>query len=354
MLILITSSKLPYCFDIGHVLGLPTGNSYRFRYRSKWVVADQLVEPTINQRAVVVLRDFETGIFYPCRFVDVTQVQPAGNFMWLQFSVENFPTKDESAEILEVLKRQLHEHSVRNDPGDDLEWLVFSLDYERSDDTCEDQTSRWDSIVSHLGQLQCYEGYSFGRIAGTAPVGKPFNPLQDWSKSLTADQVYDLYVWQKKPLKTRPGSDDESPYALTLSSEDDACRVIRSHQRVVGNYDLLRYSFKTPKLVFSEQVCALAVSARHGNIATFPPFPGIRFEFAVSPTTRQKIVAGAQVVAAVLAILFFVIPEPFSRWFGWGVDGVRGVGMVLTLFATGSLSAVLKMLSSSASDKLVN
>ena len=354
MLVLITSSKLPYCFDIGHVLGLPTGNSYRFRYRNKWVAPDQLTGDIETQLAIVVLRDFDTGEFHPCRFVDVTQLQAAGNFMWLRFSVGNFPATDEIPEISEALNKHLLDSGVRNKPGDHLEPLVFSIDYETSGKICEDQTSLWDFIVSRLGKLQCYEGYSFGRIAGTALAGKSFNPTQDWSKSLIADRVYDLYVWQKKPFNTKSGSDDGNPYALTLSSEDGNCRVIRSHQRVVGNYDLLRYSFKTPKLVFSEQVCVLAVSARHGNIATFPPFPGIRFEFAVSPTPRQKIVAGAQVVAAVLAMAFFVFPEPFVRWFGWEVDGVRGAGMLLTLFATGSLSAVLKLLSSSASDKLVN
>lgn len=347
MLVLVTNTLLPYCYDIGHVLGLPHGNMYRFRYRKKWMDDDPR-DPDKKHPAVIVLRDHATGDFVPCRFVQLDRDHLTGPFRWIQFAVGDFPSSTDIVELPKLLNAHLASKGVVNQPGEDLEPLVYGVNYTADAEAVEDASTRWNNVVAKLEKMECYENYSFGRIAGAVPLSGALDFEQDWSKPLAADSTYDLYVLQNKPYKMETSEFLKSPYTVKLTSDDNKCRVFRSHQRVVGKYDLLRYSFRTPRFFFGEELCTLGLDARREAESSFPPFPGIRFEFRVKPSALTKGWAAARIIIGFAALAFFIWPSEYGDLFEIQPDTVRALAMMMTLLATSSMDQLLKSAFSAA------
>src|SRR6056297_2262441 len=127
MFVLVTNSRPPYCFDVGHVLGLPTGCAYRFRYRKKWIDPNQETCLVKGKPAVIVLRDFATAAFTPCRFAKISKVLPSGDFHWIEFELGEYVSASDLDQLPKFISKALIEINVRNEPSYLLAPLVFSI-----------------------------------------------------------------------------------------------------------------------------------------------------------------------------------------------------------------------------------
>src|SRR5438552_3897021 len=88
--VMITNTIVPYCYDIGHVLGLPKGFSHRFRYWENWVKLSGHIRDIRGRDGVVVLRDFSTGELIPVRRVRFLDVESMGDVHYIEFGVDDY------------------------------------------------------------------------------------------------------------------------------------------------------------------------------------------------------------------------------------------------------------------------
>src|SRR5258708_2107356 len=67
-LIAVTSSALPYLYDVPHLLSLPDGFEFRFRYRRQWIDPPLLNAIEARPRAfermpfIILFHSLETGV----------------------------------------------------------------------------------------------------------------------------------------------------------------------------------------------------------------------------------------------------------------------------------------------------
>src|SRR5687768_11408362 len=125
MLVLVTNSRMPYCFDVPRTLALPVGTTHRFRYDDRWI--DKQLAQEAPAPALVVLRDFATGRFIPIRFVTVVYVRDLGATNYIEFEVGEYPDEDASKSHGLAVAELLRQRGIDNVPGAPLQPLVFDV-----------------------------------------------------------------------------------------------------------------------------------------------------------------------------------------------------------------------------------
>lgn len=96
-LVAVTGSQRPYIFDLPHLLSLPKGFEFRFRYRPRWV-EQKLVEQIVNQgetfagrEMVFLFHSQDSKRLIPVRRGEVIAVESIGPMIFLRFRVGDFP-----------------------------------------------------------------------------------------------------------------------------------------------------------------------------------------------------------------------------------------------------------------------
>jgi len=105
-LIAITGSQRPYIYDLPHVLSLPEGFEFRFRYRHLWVDKTLASEVRANsplllgKELILLFHSQETKRLIPIRRCTVISIENIGPLVFLRFSVGQFPAVDAAALML--------------------------------------------------------------------------------------------------------------------------------------------------------------------------------------------------------------------------------------------------------------
>lgn len=160
MLIMITNSNVPYCYDIAHVLGLPSNLSHRFRYRDKWIRLKRDIKNMKGQNGLIVFRDFDSGELIPLRYIEVQEILKVGEINYMEFQLKDYIPAERKKIISGKIDNELKEKGFVNKKGDDLECLVFELD-EKLDckpdkQEIESVLGQWNSILEDIGKFNCY------------------------------------------------------------------------------------------------------------------------------------------------------------------------------------------------------
>jgi hypothetical protein len=95
-LIAVTGSEKPYIYDLPHMLSLPAGFEFRFRYRHAWI--DQALRrqlaaspDALRERALIVIFHSATKQrLIPVRRCRVVNIESVGAIVYLRFRVEEF------------------------------------------------------------------------------------------------------------------------------------------------------------------------------------------------------------------------------------------------------------------------
>ena len=114
MLIMITNSISPYCYDIAHAIGLPTYFSYRFRYKSKLIHLPYSIQEIKNKEGLIVLRQFESGELIPLRYIKTEFVRSIGDINYIEFFVDKFINLIYKETIETIINKSLKEKSYDN------------------------------------------------------------------------------------------------------------------------------------------------------------------------------------------------------------------------------------------------
>jgi|GEM_PF-3463657 len=99
----VTGAERPYIFDLPHLLSLPWGFEFRFRYRETWV-ENKLVESLragadfADRKLIILFHSKHTERLLPIRSCRVVALEELGPVFYLRFAVEGYPVWDEMDE----------------------------------------------------------------------------------------------------------------------------------------------------------------------------------------------------------------------------------------------------------------
>lgn len=340
MLVLITNTIVPYCYDIAHVLGLPRNLSHRFRYLKRWIHPSVQIDKLKGQNGAIILRNSRTGEFVPIRRVTVESVLTVGDINYIEFRLGDFITEPEEANVKRAIQSALNTLGFGNEGGRDLECLVFHVEGGSQDavDKNGDEHAIWSRILKKIGQFKCYKDFGFLKIERIRDSNGEiaFTRQDETGKhafALEPSHLYFVDVIQHVPWEVEKDESIETPYDVELKAEKDEVILIRRIQRVVGKYDLLQFAFKTPAGYAKKHSFLELENKQGGEIAKFG-LPALFLPIIVEPPSWMKILRLASYAVATLAIVGTVAAEPLGRYFLLGADGVRGIALFLLVLTT--------------------
>lgn len=350
MIILITNTIVPYCYDVAHVLGLPINLSHRFRYRDRWIKKISSVMDVKGQRALVVLRNSDTAELIPLRFVVIEDVLTVGDVNYIELRLqEYFPISLRvvtSQKINEVLTREGFENKSKQP----LECLVFEVYegifgdvYAKLD---AHKLEGWSEILGIIGEFECYKEFGFLNIIQirTSDGSKALIEKDETGKFsyvLKPGTLYFLEVIQYVPWEIGKKESIESPYDVELKSESDEITLLRKIQRVVGKYDLLRFIFKTPSGYIAKNTFLEVENKQGGDISKYG-LPALFLPIRIQPPPWLRFIYGAQIGVAALAMGVLFASDPLANYLNMEAGWIRALALLLIIVASKKWDEAIK------------
>ena len=342
MLIMITNTKVPYCYDVAHVLGLPSSFSHRFRYRTRWVKIPYKIEDIKGQEGLIVLRNFEKGDFIPMRYVEIEDVLSIGDIHYIEFRLKDYFPTTMRQKASERIKEYLLDNGFENKGGHELECLVFESKERLAEDNqgkeTEQEHKEWGEILKQIGRLDCYKDFSFLKIlhirdSGGGQVNAKKDETGKYSFALEPGRLYFLDVIQHVPWEIDKGESIETPHDVELKAETDEVIILRKVQRVVGKYDLLRFIFKTVPGHKTKQTF-LEVESKEEKKSPRFWLPALFLPIRIQPPLWIRLIFGVKIGLEMLAVGLVIGADPLSRALKIGPDWVRGIGLAMLILVS--------------------
>lgn len=339
MLVLVTNSRMPYCFDAPRTLALPIGATHRFRYDDRWI--DRQLTQKVPAPALVVLRDFATGRFIPIRFVTVVYVRDLGATNYIEFEVGEYPDEKASKSNALAVAELLRQRGINNTPGAELEPLVFDVPGITPAPVVERQgedLNNWDRIATEAGQLDVFREYSFFRFASVRDGSYNNIPLkirQSGNRKaiqLRRGKFYFLELVQKIPFELAKNEEIDKPFTVEVTSTGTSISVFWNVKKVVGKYDLLQFGFRT-SATDPEEHAEMHVHVKEGH-----PFdsgaPVMTLSFAVVQTFWERYsLRILQWAAGLAGFGLMYVAEPWGKSGPISADIYRAIAALLIALA---------------------
>lgn len=358
MIALITNSIQPYCFDAARVLGLPEGAAHRFRYRKKWIDPTINVVDLLGRRAVIVLRNYDTATFIALRSAIISDVQVLGETIYLEFVVEHYSTSTFSSKFESELNKVFQARGVHNNPKQDLEPIIVEIDALKNEkflnQDFNQQIELWDKISTLIGALPAFKDYSFFKliavksIAGKHTALVPGDTQGKMAFGVRPSTSYSLELFQRIPWAINESEQISAPYTVQISSPDSDLAIRKGIQKIVGKYDVLKFSIVTPDSD-SERIITVDFQTRDGQeVDSHAPFLSVSLK--VLPSWWRRL---AFILKAVVAILGFAVmwtSDDLAGIFNYSPDSFRAIAVVLIVFSTGKWDKALEKMLDPAKD----
>lgn len=346
----MTNSIIPYCYDIGHILGLPTDLSHRFRYRARWIEDTENISNFKGEEGLIVLRNFATGDLIPVRFISVEDVIKAGDVYYIEFQLRGYFSIDQKNEIADRIIKILKEKGIENKGNEQLECLVIKIENLKLGDTVkqidEDNIERWSDLLKEIGSLNCFRDFSFLKILrlrdySEAQINVGKNSAERNSFILKPGQAYYLDVIQHIPWEIDKNESIEHPYNVILKTETDEVTILRKVQRVVGKYDLLRFIFKTPSGYMEKHTYLELESDLDIEVSKYG-LPALFIPICIQPTTMMNVIRKLQVSISVISIIVVFLSGKLSCYFQVEPDWIRTVALLILVLASKQWTELVK------------
>lgn len=403
-LVAVTSSAVPYLYDLPHILSLPKGFEARFRYFVDWVAPGVIhngeggVSAHAGRRLVLVFHSLDTGRLIPLREATVIALERLGPLYYLKFAVGDFmplssrlvgPHKTIRQEVFESESKRVEaigREIVGVSPDRDLKQPLprgsFLRLIDRGWSPCgppegwspESIDIAWATAVAMLWGEPSLVGVPMFHLLGfkkrdggdLTPSTMPENQFESGARSgcgyeLRRGERYRLRLLQWRSM--RPGSSstgtppervgeegDKVPSkqkAVRVSCKvDDALLTVEGKSdMVVGRYDVLEYLVRTTATGYSE--LSLSVSQELKEADGPSSWPRL-YETRVPVRVRVGLLRRLRTWGVgVLGALLFVLPTTHlvswlnSRPTVVGVLQLIGVALLVQAFQ-GDLPEVLK------------
>lgn len=302
MIVLVTNSRKPYAYDIQQILGLPSHAEYRFRYDStKWIVEGLQKKNLKGHKALIVLRNYDTGQLHPCRYVEITEQTDVGHIRHFRFRLRGYVSEASSARIVKTLGNWLSENGLENASGNKFKAFVHENDSLKKEESGEDADSSWVAIVKDLKDISSYKDFGFLRIRSVTAASQACFMSQtssgEYSFQIQPGTTCVLDVAQYMPSQIGEGGITH-PYDVIMKVPT-ALNSIRDHQRVVGKYDLLKFVFDAPDASAGKSTEIAILAEQTGEAAEY----GIHALFIPLEVERRHWFARVMAVAAGIALL---------------------------------------------------
>jgi hypothetical protein len=288
-LVAVTGSQRPYIFDLPHLLSLPKGFEFRFRYRPRWV-EEKLVEQVVNQgetfagrEMVILFHSQDSKRLIPVRRGEVIAIESIGPMIFLRFRVGDFPRLNLA---IETYSRSAPEAAAL--ATDNLQALARTLigavggvlDYDlgkalpegyyvreaRQAIVADNWSDRSDSAAwarlaailheePNLSGIPLFFVLGFRRETGSSmppqAIENRFSPTREpiYGFSLIESERYRLRVveWSEPPKGV-----DQAPVKVHCEHNADRLALEGASDLVVGRYDVIEFTFSAFASGYSE------------------------------------------------------------------------------------------------------
>lgn len=343
MIVMVTNSIQPYCYDIAHVLGLPINFRHRFRYRDRWIKLSETIESLKCRPALLVLRDHDTGRLIPVRFVVIDNVIRVGDINYIDFRVQEYPPVETLDDVSNEIEKWLGSNKHENSPGKALSCLLFNaetIEVEGAGGNSKVESySEWSALLERLGKLECYKDFGFLRIVQVIDAKRRVatatcDATGEYSYKLRPDRLYFLEAIQHIPWNIDATETISKPYDVELKAETNEIEVLRRIQRVVGKYDLLRFIFKTPG-GYKSRNSFLELESKQDEFSTKFRLPGLFVPVRIEAPWLIRAIRWIRRGLEGLAILSVIGSNPLSVWLGADAEWVRAMALIVLVAAAG-------------------
>jgi hypothetical protein len=250
----IINSIDPYCWDINQILALPSGFSYRNRWREKWVNTDLRDDITQikNTKVLLILRDFEKDILIPIRWGIIQVAERIGDVFYFEYELGDLVKFDKDLGArnsqIDAFNREFrarHGDSHRGLNQDIAPSVFLSSIGATTQLISGDDLVAWGNVVDAVGEVSRYLNVEFLKIVKLSSRDGKNSLVTRGRYELLANTVYDMKVFQKIP---KPGEESVKPHDIELTTLPTQITILRGQQRAVGKYDMLRFIFKVGDL----------------------------------------------------------------------------------------------------------
>lgn len=383
-LVAVTGSQVPYIYDLPHLLSLPKGFEFRFRYQPKWVdesLTKKIVDEgvTFAGRSMVILFHSQEGEYLiPVRRGEVIAIEWIAPMIFVRFRLGEFPKlnlaiesyscskKESFAPALDRLKLLAHAivGDIGGNPKYDLKEALPAGFYMR--EACvplvdaewrgQIDSTAWARLAAilhvdpNLTGIPFFHVLGFQRDNGDSPkpraIKNQFSPSREsiYGFSLKESGRYRLRVVEwSEPLKKV----NQPPVKVRCEHDPDCFALEGASDLVVGKYDVIEFTFSATQAGYSvialraePDMSAENASASHGtsesglpNWASWPSVFVARIPVFVRPRLL-KFVLPLLAGLAGLSLYLFIAPEiadknlrALAQLFGLGlvVVFVRGL-----------------------------
>lgn len=342
-LIAVTGSDKPYIYDLPHMLSLPPGFEFRFRYRPAWVERVLGTEIAANPGAlrgrtvIVVFHSASQRRLIPVRRCRVVSLEAVGAIIYLRFRVEEFmrvPRDDlmagpaPAASALDDLQKVAASLFGEDLGGKDLAERLgdgFYLRVAKGDDpwprgswlkrlACPRQyrtapAEEWAVLAQLLGTesilwdvpmfyLLGFQRQDGGYARAGRLLRRSANVKVEWWQLcplMHANKLVEGERYRLRLLEWCTPRDDTHPPVVnvTCKFDDRMMQLESAASLVVGKYDIIEFSILAKQPGFGY----LEVRADpDGNVPTPPDWPRL-YAARVPVDVRMSAVRGAVVLA---------------------------------------------------------
>ena len=321
---MMTSTISPYCFDIPHVLGLPTGISHRFRYREKWI------EPELTDiegsDALIILKHVDAAqkqTLIPICIVEIEGVITDIDITLFEFQFKSYV---DPATCLSNLQAPAGK-------------LVFNEDITANPKDGMEDSEHLNILLQALGKLECYKDFSFLRVLSVydskrRKVLPEKNGAGKFVYKFHPGNLYFLDVMQYIPWEIERTECITKSYNVELKTEENAIQLLRKVQRVVGKYDVLRFIFKIPNKYTTQSTYLELVDNQTEGAGN--RLPSLFLPVEVDLTRRMKIDAVLSFLLSLVAIYIIASPKTMEELSGFKADYWRAVATLFLILSTNS------------------
>ena len=254
-LVIIPNTLAPYGYEIVPILAYPNKFRYRFRFDEEWVEpAVFYKEDMTGKPGYIVLREFETGILFPIRFITVTKCNKIGKMLYIEVQLESIVSLDSvdshrEEQIKQFNSSFLEFHSSvipENIPSQHMRPLVFLSNYnvditnEHKNSGLDEEIESWGNILACFKNVSFFSNVQFLRLIGVEPMDPKHAKadFRDGDLDVKEGADYKLRVAQLIPQTSSPQLPQTD---IELRSDNRAINILRGVQRAVGKYDILTF-----------------------------------------------------------------------------------------------------------------
>jgi len=288
-LLTVTGSQRPYIYDLPHLLSLPVGFEFRFRYRHRWVdrsisnAIAQNAQAYMGRRVVVIFHSQERKRVIPVRIATILGIEAVGPMMFVRFRAGEFfnvdldvtsyssvasDDCDRATDKLDALAKRVLGPIEKQETFDFAKalpsgWYLreSASDVNEAELNSGDAVAAWARMVAVLQGEPTLKGIPFFYLMGfrteEGSVVKPESIQNRFSPTREAIGGFSLKESRRYRMRVAewcefPKDMEQQPVLINCEFDKSQFSLEGSSNLVVGRYDVIEFTFSCLQPGYSE------------------------------------------------------------------------------------------------------